>query len=276
MKPIWVDVHAPLPDPLKEPVRDLVALGFDLSTARLREAYAKGLFPWFAPGDPVLWWSPDPRMVLVCADLHISRSLAKRVRQFDRPDGRLRVTLNLACEAVMHQCARRLGNRIAPGAALRGRPLPTQSATRRWSTTSTWITPDIIQAYLAWHRQGHVQSVEVWIDEQLAGGLYGVSLGRCFFGESMFSRVSDTSKVALAYLARHLQVLGVPWVDCQQETPHLARMGARSIPRHQFLTALAELGPAPMPHWGRGRLRADGQLCDEPCDDQPTGPTPPP
>lgn len=264
MKPIWVDAHTLLPDPLKEPVRDLVALGFDLSTTRLHEAYGKGLFPWFAPGDPVLWWSPDPRMVLACSDLRISRSLAKRIRQFDRADGRLRVTLNLAFEAVIHQCALRSSQRIAPGAALRGDALPAQMASPGTVSTSTWITPDIMQAYLAWHRQGHVQSVEVWMDGQLAGGLYGVSLGRCFFGESMFSRVSDTSKVALAYLTRHLQALGVPWIDCQQETPHLASMGARSMPRQQFLQLLAELAAAPMPAWGCGRLRADGQLDPQP------------
>ncbi|WP_298014104.1 leucyl/phenylalanyl-tRNA--protein transferase [uncultured Castellaniella sp.] len=264
----WVEPDAPLPDISRTSPDGLVAAGLDLSPARLQEAYRKSLFPWYSPGDPVLWWSPDPRMVLRCQDLRISHSLAKRIRQFGRaqdagqraddPDGALRVTLNLAFPDVMAHCARRGAPRIGLGRARAGG----QWAAPEHPTgrDATWITPDIIQVYTAWHRMGRVHSVETWVDGRLAGGLYGVSLGRCFFGESMFSLAADASKVALAYLVRYLLSQGVPWIDCQQETPHLASLGARPIARAEFLGLLADGRDAPPPAWGRGRLLADGRL----------------
>lgn len=283
---IWVEADTPLPDASQAIQGGLVAAGLDLSPARLHEAYRKGLFPWYSPGDPVLWWSPDPRMVLRCEDLRISHSLAKRIRQFGheppsstmphavgrglrdtsadhQPPKGLCITLNVAFPEVIARCANRGTPRIPLGAARAGRQwaLP-ESAEGR---DGTWITPDIIQVYTDWHRQGCVHSVETWIDGRLAGGLYGVSLGRCFFGESMFSLAADASKVALAYLVRHLLPRGVSWIDCQQETPHLASLGARPIPRAAFLELLAQGRDAQGPDWGRGRLMADGSLrTDEP------------
>lgn len=286
MSIVWVEAGAPLPDPSQALQGGLVAAGLDLSPARLHEAYRKGLFPWYSPGDPVLWWSPDPRMVLRCEDLRISHSLAKRIRQFGRelPSGAmplpvghgpqgdpqdrqqpkgLCITLNRAFADVIARCANRGTPRIPLGAARAGRHWArSESAEGR---DGTWITPDIIQVYTAWHRQGHVHSVETWIDGRLAGGLYGVSLGRCFFGESMFSLAADASKVALAYLVRYLLSRGVSWIDCQQETPHLASLGARPIPRTVFLDLLAQGRDAQGPHWGCGRLMADGSIrTDEP------------
>ncbi|CAM5206516.1 Leucyl/phenylalanyl-tRNA--protein transferase OS=Castellaniella defragrans OX=75697 GN=aat PE=3 SV=1 [Castellaniella defragrans] len=256
---LWVEPDEPLPDPASATPTGLAAAGRDLSTKRLDEAYHKGLFPWFNPGDPVLWWSPDPRLVLQCADLHISRSLAKRVRQFGRGSltAPLRVTLNCAFPQVIAQCARRGDDRIGVGAAHAGtaRMPPTPA-----HADGTWITPDIVEVYSDWHRQGRVHSVETWIDDQLVGGLYGVSIGQCFFGESMFSRVADTSKVALAYLVAYLRHWGVPWIDCQQETPHLASLGARAIARPRFLAAIAAGATRSPPPWGRGRLMPDGTL----------------
>ncbi|MER1969122.1 leucyl/phenylalanyl-tRNA--protein transferase [Castellaniella sp. GW247-6E4] len=265
MRLTWIDADTPLPDPSAGLPGGLVAAGLDLSPARLDEAYRKGLFPWYSPGDPVLWWSPDPRMVLSCADLRISHSLAKRVRQFNRdpraPDAPLRVTTDLAFGEVIRACAQRHDERLGIGAARAGIPWPATPADA--GRDATWITPDIIAVYEAWHRMGRAHSVETWIDGRLAGGLYGVSIGRCFFGESMFSRATDASKVALAYLVAHLRRHGVPWIDCQQETPHLARLGAAPVPRARFLARLAALRDEAPPPWPRGRLTMDGTSLDE-------------
>jgi len=260
----WIDAHTPLPDPRTGLPGGLVAAGADLSPARLDEAYGKGMFPWFSPGDPVLWWSPDPRMVLPCDGLRVSQSLAKRLRQFGRdpqdPDAPLRVTMDTAFGEVIRACAQRQGARLGIGAARAGTAWPVAPAEA--GRDATWITPDIIAVYEAWHRMGRVHSVETWIDGRLAGGLYGVSIGRCFFGESMFSRAADASKVALAYLVAHLRRHGVPWIDCQQETPHLARLGAAPMPREQFLASLTALRDMPPPPWPRGRLLMDGLRLD--------------
>ncbi|MGB3705026.1 MAG: leucyl/phenylalanyl-tRNA--protein transferase [Castellaniella sp.] len=270
----WVEDRDPLPDPAHAPVpaSGLAAAGLDLSPARLYEAYRKGLFPWYSPGEPVLWWSPDPRMVLRCEDFHLGRSLAKRVRQFDRdtapetvtaptasdspPD--LHVTLNQAFSDVIAHCARRGAPRIGLGAARTGQDWFAPGAAQ--GRDGTWITPDIQAVYTAWHRMGYVHSIETWIGGRLAGGLYGVSLGQCFFGESMFSLAADASKIALAYLVSHLRTRSVSWIDCQQETPHLASLGARPVARPEFLAMLAAGRDTPAPAWGRGRLRADGRL----------------
>lgn len=219
----------------------LLAAGADLSVERLNEAYRKGIFPWFNDGDPVLWWSPDPRMMLACEDLRISRSLAKRLRRIERserdPQAPLQVTVDLAFKEVIRACA-------AP-------------ADKR---PQTWISSAIQSAYHDWHLAGQAHSVEVWHHGQLAGGLYGVCLGRFFFGESMFSTESDASKVALVYLVRLLQRLQIPRIDCQQETSHLATMGARAIRRDDFLEYLDEALRFPAPDWDRGRLYQSGEF----------------
>ncbi len=264
----WLNPDTALPDASQALPNGLLAAGLDLSPTRLLEAYGKGVFPWYSPGEPVLWWSPDPRMILRCDDFHLSRSLAKRVRQFDRtgisdtgsdqhpPRDTQCVTLNLAFSEVLAHCATRGAPRLSLGAARSG--LPWMAPGRAEGRDATWITSDIVDAYTAWHTQGYVHSVETWVDGRLAGGLYGVSLGQCFFGESMFSLAADASKIALAYLVRYLQAQGVPWIDCQQETPHLASLGARPIARPQFLALLAAGRHAPAPAWGRGRLTASG------------------
>lgn len=260
----WVDVDTPLPDPESGLPGGLVAAGVDLSPGRLDEAYRKGMFPWYSPGDPVLWWSPDPRMVLPCDGLRVTRSLAKRMRQFGRdpgsPDAPLRVTMNQAFSEVIRACAQRQDIRIGMGAARAGVDWPT--AATEAGRDATWITPDIVAVYEAWHRMGRVHSVETWVDGRLAGGLYGVSIGRCFFGESMFSRAADASKVALGYLVAYLHRHGVPWIDCQQQTPHLARLGAVPVPRAQFLASLMILRDEPSPPWRAGRLLLDGTRLD--------------
>ncbi|MGB7933717.1 MAG: leucyl/phenylalanyl-tRNA--protein transferase [Gammaproteobacteria bacterium] len=225
--PFWLDPENPditFPDvelALKEP-DGLLAIGGDLSTARLLNAYASGIFPWYGPGQPILWWSPDPRLVLRPETLHISRSLQKTLRK--RP---FRVTLDAAFEAVIDNCA-------AP----------------RANASGTWITPEMTTAYLELHRQGYAHSVECWQDKRLVGGLYGVSIGRVFFGESMFAHASDASKVALATLARQLSHWGFPVIDCQVHTRHLQSLGAIPLLRKEFITILragCALTPPPSP-----------------------------
>ena len=191
----------------------LLAAGADLSAQRLIDAYSHGVFPWFNPGDPILWWSPDPRMVLPPAELHVRRSLRKRLRQ---PGHEVRV--DCAFREVITACSGPRGGQ--PG---------------------TWITPTMIEAYCTLHALGHAHSVETWIDGRLAGGLYGIALGRMFFGESMFTRVPDASKIAFVHLVRQLEQWGFGLIDCQMRTDHLASFGAREIPRTDFAARLAEL-----------------------------------
>lgn len=223
----WIGAEERLP-PASTALTDpngLVAAGSDLSATRLLEAYRGGIFPWYSDGQPVLWWSPDPRMVLFVDSVEPTRSLVKRMRQMLRP-GRWTVQMNTRFEAVMRACA-------AP----------------RDGQNGTWITDDIIAAYVDLHRLGHAHSVEILEDGQLVGGLYGVSIGRMFFGESMFTRRSDASKVALTLLLDLLTGLGFEIVDCQQETAHLASMGARPIPRTEFLLRLQRQITQPAPDW---------------------------
>lgn len=238
---IWLDSDTPLPDPDFAMPEGLLAAGNDLSVARLQEAYSKGVFPWFNEGDPVLWWSPDPRMVLACDRFKVSRSLGKKLRQIARhentPDARTIVTVNLAFQHVIRACAA---------------PRATQSG--------TWISERIIHAYGRWHELGQVHSVETWVDGRLAGGLYGVSMGGIFFGESMFSGESDASKIALAHLVRFLSRHGVMHVDCQQDTQHLESLGAATMSRRDFLALLRETSAQPAPPWQAGRLLHDGHL----------------
>jgi leucyl/phenylalanyl-tRNA--protein transferase len=206
------DPFPPLQRALVEP-NGLLAAGASLRPDKLLEAYRRGIFPWSSAGQPLLWWSPDPRMVLFVDEFKVSRSLRKRIR-----GGSFEVRVDTACADVVEACA-------APRADQEG----------------TWITADIREAYLELHRLGYVHSVEAWREDRLVGGLYGVALGRVFFGESMFAREPDASKVALVHLVAHLRRLGVPLVDCQQETAHLASLGARPIPRKRFAAYLSEL-----------------------------------
>ena len=183
----------------------LLAAGGSLNPQRLEAAYRRGIFPWYSPGQPVLWWAPDPRMVLQTAHFKLSRSLRKTVQRFaDTPGCEIRVDHDRA--AVLKACA--------------GAPREGQSG--------TWIVPELQRAYLAWPA---MHSIETWIDGELVGGLYGVGIGRMFFGESMFAHRTDASKIALAALVAFCRAHGIPLIDCQQHTRHLASFGARTIPR---------------------------------------------
>lgn len=206
------DPFPPVERALEEP-NGLLAAGADLSEARLLDAYASGIFPWYSAGQPVLWWSPDPRMVLIPAELKIPRSLKKRLARRD-----YEVRADSAFEEVIRACAE-----------------------PRRGQDGTWITDDMAEAYLRLHRSGHAHSVETWIGGTLTGGLYGVELGRMFYGESMFARAPDASKIALAHLVRQLARRACGLIDCQMKTPLLARFGAREIPRREFVRKLTEL-----------------------------------
>ena len=235
----WVAPDTPLPDVTLAQPDGLLAAGLDLSVERLAEAYRKGIFPWFSQGDPVLWWSPDPRMVLACNALKLSKSLAKKLRQIKRQETQQtptwQVTVDTVFESVIDACS----NPRRDGAG-------------------TWISPDIKAVYGDWHVEGHVHSIETWYEGRLVGGLYGVSLGGFFFGESMFSQMTDASKIALVYLVNFLKRNDVDYIDCQQETRHLASLGARPIPRHMFLEWLTSALAKPGPVWHRGPLLQDG------------------
>ncbi len=201
----------PLEQALDDPA-GLLAAGGDLSPARLLAAYRRGIFPWYSPGQPVLWWSPDPRAVLFPEEFKVSRSLAKTLR-----NGGFSVTMNQQFAQVIDACA-------AP----------------RPESLGTWITPEMREAYLELHRRGHAHSLEAWVGGELVGGLYGVRLGGVFFGESMFSRARDASKVALAHLVAVCRRNSIAVIDCQLASGHLASLGARSIPRAQFQALLEE------------------------------------
>jgi leucyl/phenylalanyl-tRNA--protein transferase len=214
----------PIERALRHP-NGLLCASVQLGAARLAEAYRLGIFPWYGPGEPVLWWSPDPRMVLPTTELRVSRSLRKRLHAVGAGK-RWQLRLDTAFTDVMRACAA---------------PRPGQDG--------TWITAAVIESYGALHRQGLAHSVETWEDDRLVGGLYGVSIGRMFYGESMFARATDASKVALAALVRLLLVEGVPLIDCQQNTAHLASLGAREIPRSAFVRHLARATQAPAIDW---------------------------
>lgn len=211
----------PVTQALRSP-NGLLAAGGDLSPARLLEAYRHGIFPWFSAGEPILWWSPDPRMVLFPNEFRISHSLRKTLfkKGFE-------MRIDSAFEQVMRSCA-------AP----------------REGANGTWIHEEMIAAYCELHRQGYAHSVETWMDGKLAGGLYGMSVGRMFYGESMFSFKTDASKIALAHLSAQLERWNFGMIDCQMNTPHLASLGAREIPRSEFIARLQELiNYAPVTAW---------------------------
>jgi leucyl/phenylalanyl-tRNA--protein transferase len=204
----------------------LVAVGGDLSIPRLLAAYRSGIFPWYGPDDPILWWSPDPRLILEPDRLKLPRSLRAVIRR-----GRYRVTFDTAFRQVIHACAT-----IARG-----------------DDAGSWIHPAVEIAYSTLHDLGFAHSVEAWDAEGLAGGLYGVLLGHCFFGESMFARRPDASKVALSALVAELKSRGVTLIDCQVTTAHLKSLGAREVPRAEFLRRLREAlrSPSRLEHWTR-------------------------
>ena len=204
----WLRGNAPFPPvekALKSP-NGLLCAGGDLSPERIIAAYSRGIFPWFSEGDPILWWSPDPRMVLFPDELKVSKSLRKSVER-----GVFETRFDTAFRDVIARCA-------AP----------------REGQSGTWIGPEMVAAYTALHDMGVAHSVESWQEGELVGGLYGLALGRVFFGESMFSRAPDASKVALVKLVERLREQGCDLIDCQQATPHLASLGAREIPRAEF------------------------------------------
>jgi leucyl/phenylalanyl-tRNA---protein transferase len=206
------EAFPPVQRALTEP-NGLLAAGGDLSVERLLRAYRRGIFPWYSEGQPVLWWSPDPRMVLPPRQIAISRLLRKRLRRRD-----CETRADTAFVEVVNACAE-----------------------PRDGQAGTWITQEMASAYAALHRAGYAHSVETWIGGELVGGLYGVAIGRMFFGESMFSKASDASKIALAHLARQLERWDFGLIDCQMSTPHLASLGAREIPRAEFIRVLEEL-----------------------------------
>ncbi len=208
-----------VPDPRLADESGLLAVGGDLKPERVMLAYRNGIFPWFSDEQPILWWSPDPRMVLYPEELRIGRSLGKRIRS-----GRYRITFDQAFADVIDAC--------------RSVPRPGQEG--------TWITDDMMATYRQLHRQGHAHSVEAWEGDELVGGLYGIEVGRVFCGESMFAKASDASKVAFAAAVERLRDHGCVLVDCQVYTSHLERFGAREIDREDFLEVLWEQGELAM------------------------------
>ncbi|WP_090720456.1 leucyl/phenylalanyl-tRNA--protein transferase [Nitrosomonas sp. Nm166] len=217
----------PLENALTEP-NGLLAVGGDLSPRRLLEAYSRGIFPWFNDGEPILWWSPNPRMVLFPDELKISRSLRKVLKK-----NHYQIRTDYSFGQVMQACA-----------------------SPRKGQTGTWIHPQMIAAYTALHEMGLAHSIETWMDGVLVGGLYGVSLGKVFFGESMFSRVPNASKIALVHLIKQLQYWKFGLIDCQVKTDHLASLGAREISRMEFSQRLDMLitGLEPSSKWNFDRI----------------------
>jgi leucyl/phenylalanyl-tRNA---protein transferase len=237
----WLASGQPFPQvvtALRAP-NGLLAASADLSVDRLLAAYRSGIFPWYADGEPVLWWSPDPRMVLYCAEFRIARSFAKTLRRAARGTS-IRISLDRAFIDVMRACA-------AP----------------RSADVGTWITGQVIDAYGELHALGLAHSVETWVDGALVGGLYGVSLGRMFYGESMFTRVADASKLALAALVQILLREHVPMIDCQQNTRHLASLGGREIARHDFCAHVERAVAEPPVNWARYRFARLNDLLDD-------------
>ncbi len=228
----WIDDGSALPPASSALGEDseapgLVAAGGRVTPARLEEAYRQGIFPWYSARQPVLWWSLDPRMVLPVAEFKLSPSLRKTLRRFVRTPG-CEVRIDSAFRRVIEACA----------------------GTPREGQDGTWIVPAMLEAYVAWHHRGRVHSFETWIDGELAGGLYGVGLGRMFYGESMFAHRTDASKIALCALVCFARRHGITLIDCQQNTAHLASFGAREIPRNDFVghVALAS-GAADIADW---------------------------
>ncbi|HHG74216.1 MAG TPA: leucyl/phenylalanyl-tRNA--protein transferase [Persephonella sp.] len=220
---IWLDKDMWFPDPYTAPADFPLAFGGDLSPERLLFAYSLGIFPWYSEGEPIMWWSPDPRMILFPQDLKISRSLKKVLKKFD-------VSFDREFERVIKMCA----------------------SVKRKGQEGTWITPEMVDAYIRLHKLGYAHSVEVYLNGELVGGLYGVSIGRTFFGESMFHTVSNASKVGFVHLVERLKSWNFDMIDCQQSTPHMARFGAVDISRKKFLDILKKSvkKPSIVGNWG--------------------------
>lgn len=227
----WLEPGDPFPPVAqawdgRSPAPGLLAAGGDLSVDTLKAAYSQGIFPWYSAGQPILWWSTDPRMVLHTASFRFHRSLRKSLFHL-LAQGRLEIRFDHDFERVIRSCAN----------------------SPREGQSGTWILPAMVQAYVRLHQAGIAHSVETWIDGELAGGLYCVNLGAMVFGESMFSRRSDASKIALSALVAFCRALGIPLIDCQQDTPHLALMGADLMPREAFSAHLAQTTGHRAPHW---------------------------
>ena len=227
----WLNEDDPFPSPLHawgddSPAPGLLAAGGGLSVARLKDAYAQATFPWFSQGQPVLWWCTQPRMVLATDEFRLHRSMRKTLQRFRRQPA-CEIRMDTAFDRVIQACA--------------STPRPGQGG--------TWILPEVVQAYQDLHRVGLAHSVETWVGGELVGGLYLVNLGQALFGESMFAHRTDASKIALAALIAWARDQGLGWIDCQQHTSHLARLGARPIPVEQFLTQVQSARERPAPPW---------------------------
>ena len=215
MSAVWLHPYLhDFPDPESVDSPDVVAVGGDLSPERLLLAYQRGIFPWYSVGEPILWWSPDPRMVVFPDELKVSKSMRVLLNQ-----KRFVVTCNKDFSAVMQAC---------------------KTTPRVGQSGGTWINDDMIRSYTALHRAGFAHSVEVWQGDEMVGGLYGVAIGRIFYGESMFSTVTNASKFGFIVWVQKLQALGFQLIDCQQETPHLTSLGGRPIPRSAFMKIVRE------------------------------------
>lgn len=212
--------------PRGSPAPGLLAVGGSLDVKTLRRAYGAAIFPWFSAGEPLLWWSPDPRMVLRVGEFKLHHSLRKTLRRFS-VDPRCEIRFDNAFHSVISACARK----ARPG------------------QSGTWIVPKMRAAYEALHAAGQAHSVETWVDDHLVGGLYCVNIGRALFGESMFADITDASKIALAALIAWCRTNGVPLIDCQQNTQHLASLGAREVARTDFVRDVATLALQPAPAW---------------------------
>lgn len=209
-----------------DPAPGLLAAGGRLDALTLRKAYSHGIFPWFSKGQPILWWSPSPRMVLQTANFRLHRSLRKVIQRFTDIQG-CELRMDSAFEQVILACSNK----------------------QRRGQSGTWIVPGMVDAYIALHRAGHAHSVETWVDGQLVGGLYCVNLGRMVFGESMFAHQTDASKIALAALVAFCREKQIPMIDCQQNTPHLASLGAAEISRQDFSQHLEQHVAQSTPDW---------------------------
>jgi len=228
---VWLDRGQDFPPVIQSwgadsPAPGLLAAGADLDVDTLRRAYSLGIFPWFSQGQPILWWSPDPRMVLQVDAFRLHPSFKKILRRFAQ---------NQDCEIRIDSAFERVISACATGP--------------RTGQSGTWIVPEMMAAYGALHRAGYAHSVETWIDGRLAGGLYCVALGKAVFGESMFSRASEASKIALAALVCFCRHQGIKQIDCQQNTPHLASLGAREVSRAAFIERVTAGMTCSPPHW---------------------------
>jgi leucyl/phenylalanyl-tRNA--protein transferase len=228
---VWLEPGDPFPDianscPADSDAAGLLAAGGCLDVASLVRAYSHGIFPWYSPGQPILWWSTDPRMVLEVSHFTLHRSLKKTIQNF-RANTLCEIRFDASFNSVIKNCAN----------------------TKRNGQGGTWIVPEMVDAYCDLHRAGHAHSVETWIDGELVGGLYCVNIGRAVFGESMFAHRTDASKLALAALVCFCRAHGVEYIDCQQNTPHLASLGAYEMPRNQFAWQLKEAIALESPVW---------------------------